>query len=43
MTDPGMGIRDSEAVVELANEMGMTRVADHAMPANNRTLVFAGS
>lgn len=40
-TDPGMGIRDFEAVAELAASAGMFLVADHAMPANNRTLVWA--
>jgi cyclopropane fatty-acyl-phospholipid synthase-like methyltransferase len=40
-TDPGMGIRRFEAVVELASSVGMTLLADHAMPANNRTLVWA--
>jgi len=39
-TDPGMGIRDFEAVAELAASVGMTLLADHAMPANNRTLVW---
>lgn len=37
----GMGIRDSEAVIELAASAGMTLAADHEMPANNRILVFA--
>lgn len=37
----GMGIRDSEAIVELADAAGMTLLADHDMPANNRILVFA--
>lgn len=37
----GMGIRDSEAVIELAATVGMSLVADHEMPANNRVLVFA--
>jgi len=40
-TEGGMGIRDSEAVVELAASAGMTLFADHDMPANNRILVFA--
>ena len=40
-TDPGMGIRDSEAIVSLAKETGLTLLDDHAMPANNRILVFA--
>jgi len=39
-TDAGMGIRDFETVAELAGSVGMTLLADHAMPANNRTLVW---
>lgn len=39
-THPGMGLRDAEAMIALAGEVGMTLDADHAMPANNRTLVF---
>ena len=39
-TDAGMGIRDFEAVAELADSVGMRLLADHAMPANNRTLVW---
>lgn len=38
--DPGSGIRDFEAVDALARAEGFTLVADHAMPANNRTLVW---
>ncbi len=38
--DPGSGIRDFEAVDELARGAGFALVADHAMPANNRTLVW---
>jgi cyclopropane fatty-acyl-phospholipid synthase-like methyltransferase len=38
--DPEMGIRDFEAVTELAASAGLTLIADHAMPANNRTLVW---
>jgi len=38
--DPGMGIRDFEAVVKLAGSAGMSLLADHAMPANNRTLLW---
>jgi cyclopropane fatty-acyl-phospholipid synthase-like methyltransferase len=34
------GIRDFEAVNALASGIGLTLVADHAMPANNRTLVW---
>jgi hypothetical protein len=35
-----MGIRDFEAVDELARSIGLTLVEDCAMPANNRTLVW---
>jgi cyclopropane fatty-acyl-phospholipid synthase-like methyltransferase len=35
-----MGIRDFEAVDELAQSLGFTLVEDCAMPANNRTLVW---
>lgn len=35
-----MGIRDFEAVDRLAREQGMVLAADHAMPANNRLLVW---
>jgi SAM-dependent methyltransferase len=38
--DAGMGIRDFEAVAELADSVEMSLLADHAMPANNRTLVW---
>jgi len=38
--DPGSGIRDFEAVDALARAAGFTLRADHAMPANNRTLVW---
>jgi cyclopropane fatty-acyl-phospholipid synthase-like methyltransferase len=34
------GIRDFEAVNALAESIGLRLVADHAMPANNRTLVW---
>jgi len=37
---PHMGIRDFEAVNALAEAIGLTLVADVAMPANNRTLVW---
>ena len=33
-------IRDFEAVNELAEQQGLMLIADHAMPANNRTLVW---
>lgn len=35
-----MGIRDFEAVDELARERGLTLVADYPMPANNQLLVW---
>ncbi len=38
--DPASGVRDFEAVCALALRHGLTLVADHAMPVNNRTLVF---
>ena len=34
------GIRDFEAVNTLAESIGLRLLADHAMPANNRTLVW---
>jgi len=37
---PGGGIRDFEAVSECALNAGYALQADHAMPANNRLLVF---
>ena len=38
--DPGMGIRDYEALAVLAEAGGLAPVADYAMPANNRLLVW---
>ncbi|MGB7480372.1 MAG: DUF938 domain-containing protein [Burkholderiaceae bacterium] len=38
--DPGMGLRDAEAVGELAAAAGLVPQEDHAMPANNRLLVW---
>jgi cyclopropane fatty-acyl-phospholipid synthase-like methyltransferase len=38
--DPASGIRDFEAVDALARAAGLALVADVAMPANNRTLVW---
>lgn len=38
--DPRSGIRDFEALNALARQYGMVLRADHAMPANNRTLVW---
>ncbi|RJG06811.1 DUF938 domain-containing protein [Noviherbaspirillum cavernae] len=37
---PHMGIRDVEEVNRLAREQGLELQADHAMPANNRLLVW---
>lgn len=39
--DPASGVRDFEALDALANQQGMHLLADHEMPANNRTLVWA--
>lgn len=41
--DPLRGIRDFEAVNALAQAAGLTLVQDHAMPANNRFLVWRAS
>lgn len=38
--DPRMGLRDFEAVDALARAIGLRLMADVAMPANNRTLVW---
>lgn len=38
--DPASGIRHIEDVLALAARHGLHLVRDHAMPANNRTLVF---
>ena len=38
--DAASGIRDFEAVLALAAQHGLQLQVDHAMPANNRTLVF---
>lgn len=37
---PHRGIREQGKVVEFAEGMGFVLVADHAMPANNRCLIF---
>lgn len=41
--DPLSGIRDLEALATLARAQGLELAADHAMPANNRTLVWRHS
>ena len=38
--DPHSGIRDFEAVEKLASGQGLVLRHDHALPANNRALVF---
>lgn len=38
--DPLSGIRDRDWIESLAQSAGLRPIADHAMPANNRTLVF---
>lgn len=38
--DPQRGIRDLEAVLDLAADAGLTLLADIGMPANNRCLVL---
>ena len=43
MRDPASGIRDFEAVNELAREHGLQLLADHPMPANNNLLVWLKS
>ncbi|HLY52437.1 MAG TPA: DUF938 domain-containing protein [Steroidobacteraceae bacterium] len=40
LRDPASGIRDFEALAALASAQGLALAADHAMPANNRTLVW---
>ncbi len=41
--DSAQGIRDQEAVCEVASKVGLTLLEDIAMPANNRSLVFVKS
>ncbi|HEX4928191.1 MAG TPA: DUF938 domain-containing protein [Burkholderiales bacterium] len=38
--DPASGVRDFEAVCELAKTQGLALEEDNAMPSNNRLLVF---
>lgn len=40
MRDPDSGIRDFEALDAEAGKNGLVLIADHEMPANNRTLVW---
>jgi SAM-dependent methyltransferase len=39
--EPRSAIRDFEAVSTCAGENGLRLIADHAMPANNRLLIFS--
>ena len=39
--DPNMGLRDEEALQELGRQHGLAFAGEHAMPANNRVLVWA--
>ncbi len=39
--DINSGIRDIEAILLLANSVGLHLIDDHKMPANNRLLVFS--
>ncbi|GIC75707.1 DUF938 domain-containing protein [Moritella sp. F3] len=41
--DSERGIRDIEAINQLANEQDLVLMHDHTMPANNRLLVFVKS
>lgn len=38
--DPNMGLRDDRALIALGARSGLTFAGDHAMPANNRVLVW---
>ncbi len=38
--DPAMGIRDAFEIVAEGRKHGLELLADHPMPANNRTLIF---
>lgn len=40
LRDPQSGIRDKEALNGLAAQMGLRLIADHALPANNRVLIW---
>jgi SAM-dependent methyltransferase len=39
--DPASGLRDVQAIVEIARPYGLKLAADHDLPAFNRVLVFA--
>ena len=39
--DPAMGVRDADWITALAESRGLRALADVAMPANNRLLIFA--
>ena len=39
--DPSSGIKDFEALQELAEKAGLELIRDYEMPANNRTLVWS--
>lgn len=41
--DPHSGIRDKEALNTLATQRGLSLIADHALPANNRILIWRKS
>jgi cyclopropane fatty-acyl-phospholipid synthase-like methyltransferase len=38
--DPAMGIRDLDLLTRFGRENGLELIADHPMPANNRTLIW---
>lgn len=38
--DPAMGVRDAVVIGDQAKGLGLSPMADVAMPANNRTLIF---
>lgn len=41
--DPGSGLRDIDDLITLAQASGLRLLRDHAMPVNNRTLVWEKS
>lgn len=40
--DPAMGVRDADWITDLAQSQRLSPLADVALPANNRLLVFCG-